>query len=55
MLSGLGLNLSSQPGRVRLQRIISNNSCAHDEQGDNFRNEKEGLETKEIYIAPFVL
>jgi len=34
-----------RPGRVRLlKRIISNNSCAHDEQGDNSGQENRGLD-----------
>ena len=39
-LSGRGSNLI--PGASAYQRIISNNSYAHDEQGDNPRQEKEG-------------
>jgi len=31
------------PGAYTYQRIISNNSHAHDEQGDNPGQEKEGL------------
>ena len=34
-----------QPGRVRLlKRIISNNSYAHDDQGDNLGQESRGLD-----------
>ena len=34
-----------QPGRVRLlKRIISNNSYAHDDQGDNRGQENRGLD-----------
>ena len=34
-----------QPGRVRLlKRIISNNSYAHDDQGDNPEQENRGLD-----------
>jgi len=33
---------TSAPGTSAYQRIISNNSYAHDEQGDNLGQEKEG-------------
>jgi len=34
-----------QPGRVRLlKKIISNNSYAHDDQGDNPGQENRGLD-----------
>ena len=33
-----------QPGRVRLLEIISNNSYAHDDQGDNPGQENRGLD-----------
>jgi len=40
MLSGRSSNFS--PGALAYQRIISNNSNAHDEQADNPEQEKEG-------------
>ena len=33
-----------RPGRIRLKRIISNNSYAHDDQGDNPRQENRVLD-----------
>ena len=38
----------SSPGTSAYQRIISNNSYAHDEQGDNTRQEKEGSTVSSI-------
>jgi len=46
MLSGRGSNLS--PGASAYQRIISNNSYAHDEQGDYRVQEKEGSTVSSI-------
>jgi len=41
VLSGWGSNLN--PGVSAYQRIISNNSYTHDEQGDNPGQEKKGF------------
>jgi len=35
---------STQPGRVRLPKNYFNNSYAHDEQGDNPRQEKKRVQ-----------
>jgi len=44
-----------QPGRVRLlKRIISNNSYAHDDQGDNLGQESRGLDGVLYKLWPFV-
>jgi len=45
-LSNRGSNLS--PGESAYQRIISNNSYAHDEQGNNSGLEKEGSTVSSI-------
>ena len=44
-----------RPGRVRLlKRIISNNSYAHDDQGDNPGQENRGLDSVLYKLSPFV-
>jgi len=45
VLSGWGL---TRPGASAYERIISNHSYAHDEQGDNPGQEKEGLTVSSI-------
>ena len=44
-----------RPGRFRLlKRIISNNSYAHDDQGDNPGQENRGLDGVLYKLRPFV-